>query len=44
MGLKKSLVQEMLPSIPPGHKTWVVGDERVIGIDFTKLTEDAKSK
>ena len=30
--------------IPPGHKTWVIGNEPVVGIDFTNLTEDVKSK
>ena len=29
--------------IPPGHKTWVVGNEPVVGIDFTGLKEYAKS-
>jgi hypothetical protein len=23
--------------IPPGHKTWVFGNEPVVGIDFTHL-------
>lgn len=41
--LKKSLAQEMPPMIPPGQKTWVVGNEPVVGIDFTNLTEDSKS-
>jgi hypothetical protein len=27
--------------IPPGHK---IGNEPVVGIDFTNLTEDVKSK
>jgi hypothetical protein len=25
--------------IPPGHNAWVVGDESVVGIDFTGLKE-----
>jgi hypothetical protein len=29
--------------IPPGHNAWVVGDESVVGIDFTGLKEYAKS-
>jgi quercetin dioxygenase-like cupin family protein len=29
--------------IPPGHTAWVVGDEPVVGIDFTGLKEYAKS-
>jgi hypothetical protein len=40
MVLKMSLAQ----GIPPRHKTWVIGDEPVIGIDFTNLTEDGKSE
>jgi hypothetical protein len=30
--------------IPPGHKSWVVGNEPVVGIDFTGLKEYAKSR
>jgi mannose-6-phosphate isomerase-like protein (cupin superfamily) len=30
--------------IPPGHKTWVVGNEPVVGIDFAGLKEYAKSE
>ena len=40
--LKKSLAQEMRHD-SPGQKTWVVGNEPVVGIDFTNLTEDGKS-
>ena len=29
--------------IPPGHNTWVVGNEPVVTIDFTGLREYAKS-
>ena len=29
--------------IPPGHNAWVVGNESVVGIDFTGLKEYAKS-
>jgi quercetin dioxygenase-like cupin family protein len=29
--------------VPPGHNAWVVGDEPVVGIDFTGLKEYAKS-
>jgi quercetin dioxygenase-like cupin family protein len=29
--------------VPPGHNAWVVGDERVVGIDFTGLKEYDKS-
>jgi quercetin dioxygenase-like cupin family protein len=29
--------------IPPGHNAWVVGNESVIGIDFTGLKDYAKS-
>ena len=29
--------------IPPGHNAWVVGDEPVVGIDFTGLKEYAKT-
>jgi quercetin dioxygenase-like cupin family protein len=28
--------------IPPGHNAWVIGDEPVVGIDFTGLKEYAK--
>ena len=30
--------------IPPGHNTWVVGNESVVRIDFTGLKEYAKSE
>ena len=30
--------------IPPGHNAWVVGNEPVVGIDFTGLKEYAKSR
>jgi EutQ-like cupin domain len=29
--------------IPPGHNAWVVGNEPLVGIDFTGLKEYAKS-
>ena len=29
--------------IPSGHNAWVVGNESVVGIDFTGLKEYAKS-
>jgi hypothetical protein len=29
--------------IPPGHDAWVVGDEPVIGLDFTGMREYAKA-
>jgi len=29
--------------IPTGHNAWVVGNEPVVGIDFTGLKEYAKS-
>jgi quercetin dioxygenase-like cupin family protein len=29
--------------IPPGHNAWVVGNEALVGIDFTGLKEYAKS-
>ena len=29
--------------IPPGHNAWVVGNEPVVGIDFTGLKEYAKN-
>lgn len=29
--------------IPPGHNAWVVGNEPVVGIDFTGLKEYANS-
>ena len=28
--------------IPPGHNAWVVGNEPVVGIDFTGMTDFAK--
>ena len=28
--------------IPPGHKTWVIGDEPVIGIEYTPRVEFLK--
>ena len=40
---KKNLGLAMLPVIPPGHNAWVVGNEPVVGIDFTGLKEYAKS-
>ena len=40
---KKNLVLVMLSVIPPGHNAWVVGNEPVVGIDFTGLKEYAKS-
>jgi quercetin dioxygenase-like cupin family protein len=30
--------------VPPGHNAWVVGNEPVVGIDFTGLKEYAKSR
>jgi uncharacterized cupin superfamily protein len=29
--------------IPAGHNAWVIGDEPVVGIDFTRLNQYAKS-
>jgi mannose-6-phosphate isomerase-like protein (cupin superfamily) len=29
--------------IPPGHNAWVIGNEPVVGIDFTGLKDYAKS-
>ena len=29
--------------IPPGHNAWVVGNESLVGIDFTGLKEYAKT-
>jgi uncharacterized cupin superfamily protein len=29
--------------IPPGHNAWVIGNEAVVGIDFTGLKEYAMS-
>ena len=34
----------MLPLIPPGHNAWVVGNEPVVGMDFTGLKEYAKTE
>ena len=28
--------------VPPGHNAWVVGNEPVVGIDFTGLRDYAK--
>jgi hypothetical protein len=28
---------------PPGHNAWVIGNEPVVGIDFTGLKENTKS-
>jgi len=28
--------------VPPGHNAWVVGNEPVVGIDFTGMTDFAK--
>jgi quercetin dioxygenase-like cupin family protein len=28
--------------VPPGHNAWVVGNEPVVGIDFTGLKDYAK--
>ena len=30
-------------SIPPGHNAWVVGDEKYVAIDFTGMTNFAKT-
>ena len=42
-GTKEELRPRDAAMIPPGHKTWVVGNEPVVGIDFTSLKEYAKS-
>jgi ethanolamine utilization protein EutQ (cupin superfamily) len=28
--------------VPPGHNAWIVGNEPVVGIDFTGMTDFAK--
>ncbi len=33
-----------IPMIPPGHNTWVVGDEPCIMIDFSGIEEDIKGR
>ena len=30
--------------IPPGHNAWVVGDEPFVAVDFTGMTDYAKTK
>jgi quercetin dioxygenase-like cupin family protein len=30
--------------VPPGHNAWVIGDEALVGIDFTGLKDYAKSE
>jgi quercetin dioxygenase-like cupin family protein len=42
-GTKEELGPGDVAMIPPGHKTWVVGNEPVVGIDFTGLKEYTKS-
>ena len=42
-GIEEELGPGDAAMIPPGHKTWVVGNEPVVGIDFTGLKEYAKS-
>jgi quercetin dioxygenase-like cupin family protein len=42
-GTEEELGAGDVAMIPPGHKTWIVGDEHAIGIDFTGLKEYAKS-
>jgi mannose-6-phosphate isomerase-like protein (cupin superfamily) len=42
-GTKEELGPGDVAMIPSGHKTWVVGNEPVVGIDFTGLKEYAKS-
>ena len=41
-GRKKNLVLEVLLVVSPGHNAWVVGNEPVVGIDFTGLNNYAK--
>ena len=41
-GTEEELGPGDVAMIPPGHKTWVIGNEPVVGIDFTPL-EDTKS-
>jgi hypothetical protein len=42
-GTEEELGPGDVAMIPSGHKTWVVGNEPVVGIDFTGLKEYAKS-
>ena len=41
-GRKKNLVLEALLVVSPCHNAWVVGNEPVVGIDFTGLNNYAK--
>jgi len=40
---KSSDVSRDAAVIPPRHNAWVVGNEPLVGIDFTGLKEYAKS-
>lgn len=42
-GTEEELGPGDVAMIPPGHKTWVVGNEPVVRIGFTGLKEYAKS-
>jgi hypothetical protein len=41
-GTKEELGPGDVAMIPPGHKTWVIGNEPVVGIDFNYLEENTK--
>jgi hypothetical protein len=41
-GTKEELGPGDVAMIPLGHKTWVVGNEPVVGIDFNHLEENTK--
>jgi hypothetical protein len=41
-GTEEELGPGDVAMIPPGHKTWVIGNEPVVGIDFTHLEENTK--
>ena len=41
-GSEEEFGPEDVSHIPPGHNAWVVGNEPVIAIDFTGMTDFAK--
>jgi hypothetical protein len=42
-GTKEELGPRDVAMIPHGHKTWVIGNEAVVGIDFTHLEEKPRT-
>ena len=42
-GSEEEFGQGDIGLIPPGHNAWVVGDEKVVAIDFTAMKTYARS-